>query len=83
MCADGSMSFSDNTFTTDQWNSMEAAGAIFLPAVHNTGGEGHYWFSTSSNDTEAKRFYFSVSELYTTNSEPKTNTCSVRLVRRN
>ncbi len=77
------MSFSDNTFTTDQWNSMEAAGAIFLPAVHNTGGEGHYWSSTSSNDTEAKRFYFSVSELYTTNSEPKTNTCSVRLVRSN
>lgn len=80
----GSANYSDfNNFTAAEWTQMEAAGAIFLPAVHNTGGEGHYWSSTSSNDTEAKRFYFSVSELYTTNSEPKTNTCSVRLVRSN
>ena len=75
------MNYSDNTFTTSQWESMEAAGAIFLPAVHNGGGTGHYWSSNEGTSGNAKRLYFSDSELTTTVDEAQTNTCSVRLVK--
>lgn len=60
---------------------MEAVGAIFLPAVHNTGGTGHYWSSTEGTSGNAKRLFFSASELTTTVEEAKSNDCSVRLVK--
>jgi hypothetical protein len=77
----GSMNYSENTFDTGKWESMEAAGAIFLPAVHNGGGTGHYWSSNEGTSGNAKRLYFSDSELTTTVDEDQTNTCSVRLVK--
>lgn len=80
----GSANFSDfNSFSDAQWTQMEAAGAIFLPAVHNSGGKGHYWSSTSQSDDDAKRLYFSNYELGATAQESKTNTCSIRLVKSN
>lgn len=52
-------SFSNNTYTIDQWELMENAGAVFLPAagVCNTntgvtgvvGTRGYYWSSTHDN----------------------------------
>ncbi len=86
---DGSMNFSDNTFTTDQWNSMQAAGAIFLPAagylngstVESYGGEGDYWSSTTDGDGKAKRLEFTSSELTTDNGIIGSYGCSVRLVK--
>lgn len=51
--------FSNNTYTIDQWELMENAGAVFLPAagVCNTntgvtgvvGTRGYYWSSTHDN----------------------------------
>lgn len=70
-----------NSFTAEQWARMEAAGAIFLPAVHNNGGEGHYWSSSSALNNTARRFYFNVNELFASNTEPIINTCSIRMVK--
>ena len=50
--------FSHNTYTTAQWATMEAAGAVFLPAagyrsgsdVYFIGSDGNYW-SATPNDT--------------------------------
>ena len=70
-----------NNYTAEQWAGMEAAGAIFLPAAHNGGGEGHYWSFTTDVSNTARRLYFSVNELYATNAEPQANTCSIRMVK--
>lgn len=86
---DGSMNFSDNTFTTDQWNAMEAAGAIFLPAagylngstVESYGGEGDYWSSTTDGDGKAKRLEFKNNEVTTANGVDRSYGYSVRLVK--
>lgn len=48
-----------NSYTLDQWEQMEAAGAVFLPAagyrwgaydVSNVSSWGYYWSSTLSSD---------------------------------
>ena len=52
--------YDDNVYTTSQWNQMEAAGAIFLPAagdregdaVYNVGYNGNYWSSSHDSETE-------------------------------
>lgn len=52
----GAGSWSRNQYTPDKWNTLEAAGAIFLPAagsidsrgiLNGRGSEGHYWSSTN------------------------------------
>lgn len=79
---DGNVNYSSNTFTLEQWGQMESAGAIFLPAALNSGGEGSYWSSTTTqNGTNAKRLQFSASELTTANDQSKDNLYSVRLVK--
>ena len=78
----GEVSYSSNTFTLEQWDQMEAAGAIFLPAALNSGGEGSYWSSTTTqNGTNTKRLQFSASEFTTANDQSKDNLYSVRLVK--
>nr|MCR5454456.1 hypothetical protein [Bacteroidales bacterium] len=50
----------DHIYSSDEWNLMSNAGAVFIPAtsakngVKNLGDEmiGHYWTSTSYDDTE-------------------------------
>lgn len=85
-------SFSDyNNYTTEQWTSMQASGAIFLPAagyrtgstVNSAAGAGHYWSSTYYGESSTRRLLFSLSEFYATNYESITNGCSVRLVKEN
>ncbi len=61
--------FCINTFIVDQWNAMEAVGAIFLPAAgyHNSttiasyDAEGEYWSSTDDGDGKAIRLEFTSS----------------------
>lgn len=49
----GYSSFTDNTYTTQQWSKLEANGAIFLPVTDERDGtrmpgymNGYYWSST-------------------------------------
>ena len=57
--------FSDNTFTLEQWNKMEVAGAVFLPLVRRRnltgkidGNNSYYWSSTPKSETTAHDFWF-------------------------
>lgn len=85
---DKGTNFDVNTFTTSQWESMEAAGAIFLPAAGFYNGsstqealsKGYYWSSSQGTSGNAKRLFFDADELTTTVDEPQTYGCSVRLV---
>ena len=72
-----------NDLDATDWGKMEAAGAIFLPAVHSGGGEGHYWSTSTApaGESKALSLCFSVSTLSPANPDDKTNTpCSIRLV---
>ena len=54
------------TFTLDQWQKLEAAGAVFLPASGNRGGScmgdvqyyGSYWSATPCDSYIACNLYF-------------------------
>ncbi len=62
------------TFTTDQWSKLEAAGAVFLPAAGCRDGSdvgsvqysGHYWSATedSYNGSRAGYIDFSTAAAY-------------------
>ena len=87
----GSMSYSENTFTLEQWGAMEGAGAIFLPAAgyHNGttvasyGAEGDYWSSTPDIEGKYKRLEFKSNEVTTANGAASSYGYSVRLVKNN
>jgi hypothetical protein len=87
----GSMSYSDNTFTSTQWGAMEGAGAIFLPAagylsgstVGAYGAEGDYWSSTPDIEGKYKRLEFKSNEVTTANGAASSYGYSVRLVKSN
>lgn len=65
-------SFSDNTISATQWNSLEQHGAVFLPAagyyssvMYNAGSNGYYWSSTyhrtgSSSSNYHYTYYYMV-----------------------
>ncbi len=62
-----SVSYSTNTISIAQWNTLEQYGAVFLPAaghrygssVLDEGQDGNYWSSTQSNSAySAKGLYF-------------------------
>lgn len=82
--------FSFNTYTAEQWRTMEEAGAVFLPApgcragteVINVNLAGYYWSSTPSNiGGEAFYLYISNYGLHSHYSNGRHNAISVRLVR--
>ncbi|MCR5424325.1 MAG: hypothetical protein K6E93_06155 [Bacteroidales bacterium] len=60
------ISFSDNTYTAEQWTLMEDAGAVFLPAAGFRGGTwlstigegGSYWASTCNANRQAYALLF-------------------------
>ena len=60
------LSFSDNVYTAEQWQQMEEAGAVFLPAAGFRGGTwlstigegGSYWASTCNADRQAYALLF-------------------------
>ncbi|MBR4547391.1 MAG: hypothetical protein IKO66_05035 [Paludibacteraceae bacterium] len=65
---DTQLGYAKNTYTQAQWNQMEAAGAVFLPAagyssdgssVTDANSQGNYWTSTSSDNSNAYCVQFS------------------------
>ena len=82
-----SISYSDNTYTAEQWAVMETAGAVFLPAagyrvgsdVDDVDEKGYYWSATPATDAAAYNGYFN---SYYLGTSYKAQYCgsSVRLV---
>ena len=81
--------FSFNTYTAEQWRTMEEAGAVFLPAPGNRNGTeevinvnsaGFYWSATPSSDINAYFLYISDYGLNPHYSNGRQNAISVRLV---
>lgn len=78
-----------NIYSVTQWQLMEAAGAVFLPAagqregtsVRGTGAYGYYWSSTQDGLTGACHLNFGATGIYTVNSTYRYYGISVRLVR--
>lgn len=70
---DTQLGYAKNTYTPAQWNQMEAAGAVFLPAagyssdgssVIDVNSQGNYWTSTSSDNSNAYYVQFSDGYFY-------------------
>ena len=82
--------FSHNTFTLSQWEQLEQAGAVFLPAadyrsgasVNNSpyNGEGNYWSSTANDTDNAYLVYFGSYVLGPRSNNNRNSGKSVRLV---
>ena len=80
--------WSDNTYTLSDWQKMEDAGAVFLPAagyrsgqgVGNVQNGGHYWASAAYNSDNAYYLYFYGPSLYPQNYSVRRVGFSVRLV---
>lgn len=76
------------TFTAEQWDKLEAAGAIFLPAggfrhgsdVYYVQNFGNYWSATEGGSSYAWSFHFGSSEAKL-NYDDRSYSRSVRLVK--
>ena len=76
------------TLTASQWDKLEAAGAVFLPAagysdrvgVHKVQHLGNYWSATKYNNTDAHHFSFRPNQA-NMESGKKSDSRSVRLVK--
>lgn len=81
--------FSHNAYTTEQWDVMESAGAVFLPAagyrngtdVGDVGSTGYYWSATPHDTDYAYYLNFFSDYFYPQNSRFRYRGLSVRLVR--
>ena len=81
-------SFSSNTISASQWNTLEQAGAVFLPAagrrygtsVINVGSGGYYGAASYYDGYYAWYVFFSDSTLYTGCGDYRYVGRSVRLV---
>lgn len=79
-----------NKYSDAQWEQMEAAGAIFLPAagcryangIDLIGDAGIYWSTTHYNESRAYNIYFSDATLDMVNRNYRSNGLSVRLVKK-
>ena len=82
-------SYSSNTISASQWNTLEQAGAVFLPAAgkrigadfHDVGSKGYYWSASHEDKYNAKCMYFDGSNLKSYDKYNRHNGQSVRLVR--
>lgn len=91
MNSSSSTSFSANAYTLDQWSTLEASGAFFLPAagrrvgtsVDGGGSQGYYWSSTGyeSDSDYAYLLHFRPGELNPLKCTYRHCGYSVRLVR--
>ena len=81
-------SFCSNTISASQWNTLEQAGAVFLPAagyrngtsVDVVGSGGNYWSASYSSSNFARRVYFNDTFLNTGSYSSRYDGRSVRLV---
>ena len=79
--------FSHNTYTAEQWQTMEQAGAVFLPAsgsrwgtgVDYVGLNGSYWSSTEFNVYYAYIVYFYSGYLFPQYGDTRNRGRAVRL----
>ena len=89
--ATGNTSWNANTYNTDEWAKMEAAGAVFLPAagyrhkssVNNVDVVGFYWSSSPTLSDSPNIYVYCVSlgsSVSLTSSNMRRRGCSVRLV---
>lgn len=78
-----------NNFTSEQWDKMERAGAIFLPSagfrqektIYNVNTHGFYFSSTYYNDGNAYFLNFTETAIYTIGFNKRSYGHSVRLVK--
>ena len=80
-----------NTYSAEQWELMEAAGAVFLPAagyrheytVSYVQTEGNYWTSATlaGNQTHAYSMQFSNNSVILNYNVPRPGGLSVRMIR--
>ena len=84
--------YEQNNYLTSEWQIMEAAGAVFLPAagytgangtMFNVGKYGSYWASTPADGDDTKAFYFNFNQDMVTpkGTVNRSYRRSVRLVR--
>ena len=72
----------------DNWNAMESAGAVFLPAaggrdgssVSDVGFNGLYWSSTAEDEYYAYYVHFNFNAVIPDSSKDSSNGYSVRLI---
>lgn len=89
----GYTSYTTNNYTQAEWDKLEAAGVIFLPAAGTRYGDvdatsvvrassyGYYWSSTYDSDYKANALVFTNgSASITATDNLISNGCSVRLV---
>ena len=77
------------TFTLSQWEQLEQAGAVFLPAAGYRGGssvydvqlDGYYWSSTAYDTGSAFNVGFSSSRLHPQGGDYRSYGQAVRLVK--
>ena len=81
--------FQHNIYSIEEWNIMEEAGAVFIPAGGMRQGtsvgknNGYYWANTYGGaNNYAEYMEFNANSLYPTNSQRRWFGCSVRLVKR-
>lgn len=80
--------YSTNTYTLEQWDLMENAGAIFLPSsgyrngtsVEDTPGYGYYWSATHNNGMSSWCVRFSSTSVENA-TMTRSRGCAVRLVK--
>lgn len=85
--------YSDNDYTAEDWQKMEEAGCVFLPAggqrivkggvlgFYNVNEEGHYWSQCDLGDPEhACNIYYTDYRPYIYDTNDKYKGFSVRLV---
>ena len=79
---------SHNTFTLEQWQQMEEAGAIFLPAfgyrqgnsIYGSGSKGYYWTTSPNGGCGPMNLEFSA-EYIKINSAYRYSGLSIRLIK--
>lgn len=91
-----STGFTQNVYTADDWEKMEAMGAIFLPAagfnnvnssgvgtVSNVDSQGDYWSTTNYSTSQALSFQIASSSCRISGNWDRSRRvgCSVRLVK--
>ncbi len=80
--------FKENIYTRDEWEKLEAAGAVYFPiaggrsetTVGEIGNEGLYWSATSAGAQKAALFAVSINYVWITDNNRYFG-YSVRLVR--
>ena len=81
--------YSTNTYSLEDWDKMEMAGAIFLPAAGFRNGTntsdvnvvGFYWSATHKTGMQANSLHFTSSSVSASTGKSRGNGCSVRLVK--